>query len=242
MKQFTGATVVLIFVIGALVFGAVSVTPVYAQFNSENPILQAIPQFKFADDRLLNDIAPDTDFNFFISSIVQDIREAVTFDPIKKAGIKLEHARLQQEEINRLDSTGMPIPIALEERRIQKLNEASEIINGNWKNDKYKLDDLLPFDKEYKVLREMGEINDIRILYSQLPRVINSDDAIKQEYNDKVNSLETWKNNCTGKFNVDDMKPLRKAIDKLEVQCPKLVDLQDKFGYERLKMLVTGTV
>ncbi len=242
MKQFTGATVVLIFVVIALVIGAVSVTPVHAQFSNENPILQAIPQFKFADDRLLNDIAPDTDFGFFISSIVQDIREAVTFDPIKKAEVKLEHARLQQEEINRLDSTGMPIPIALEERRIQKLNEASEIINGNWKNDRYGLDDLLPFDKEYKMLREMGEINDIRILYSQLPSVVNSDDAIKQEYNDKVNSLETWKNNCTGEFNVDDMKPLRKAIDKLEVQCPKLVDLQDKFGYERLKMLVSGTV
>ena len=241
MMQITGAMVCLTLAI-AFLFGSVSVVPVHAQFNSDNPILQAIPQFQYADDRLLNDIAPDTDFGFFVSSIAQDIREAVTFDPVEKAEIKLEHARMQQEEINRLDSTGMAIPIAVEERRIEKLNEASEIINGNWNNGEYELDDLLPFDKEYKTLREMGEINDIRILYSQLPSVIDSDELTKIKYNEKVNSLDTWRNNCNGAFSVDDMKPLNKAVEKLEVQCPKLVDLQNKFGYERLKMMVSGTV
>jgi hypothetical protein len=38
------------------------------------------------------------------------------------------------------------------------------------------------------------------------------------------------------------MKPLSKAVKKLELQCPKLVDLQNKFGYERMKILVTGEV
>jgi hypothetical protein len=163
----------------------------------------------------------------------EDIHEAFTFDSEKKAELKLKHAQQEQDTINKLDFSGNQIPVAYEERRIQKLNEARILIE---EKDNTVLSDT------FESLREMGELNDIRILYSQLPRVVDADEQTKQEFNEKVNSLETWKNNCRGDFNIEDMKPLNQAVKKLEIQCPKLVELQEKFGYERLKILVTGTV
>lgn len=230
MKQLTGVVVVLTITI-VLVFGYA--IPVHAQFSNQPFILQEIPKFKFAGDELLKRIAPDVDFSYRIQIIGEDLREFLTFNPLEKAELKLKHAQERQDEINRLDITGNQIPIEFEERRIQKLNEARLLIEE--KNNSI-------LSNTFESLREMGELNDIRILYSQLPRVINADDDTKREYNEKVNSLETWKNNCIGEFDVDSLKPLSQAVKKLEVQCPKLVDLQNKFGYERIKLMVSGTV
>ena len=94
----------------------------------------------------------------------------------------------------------------------------------------------------FETLRQMGEVNNIRILYSQLPSVVNASDEIKQRYNDKVNSLDTWQKFCIGEFDVDELLPLRSAVDKLEIQCPKLLELQEQFGRERIRLLVTGQV
>ncbi len=229
MKQLTGVVVVL--TITVLVFGYA--IPVHAQFSNQPFFLQEIPKFKFAGDELLKRIAPDVDFSYRIQIIGEDLREFLTFNPLEKAELKLKHAQERQDEINRLDITGNQIPIEFEERRIQKLNEARLLIEE--KNNSI-------LSNTFESLREMGELNDIRILYSQLPRVINADDDTKREYNEKVNSLETWKNNCIGEFDVDSLEPLSQAVKKLEVQCPKLVDLQNKFGYERIKLMVSGTV
>lgn len=218
-------------VVCALLFGAV--LPVHAQFSNQPFFLQEIPEFSLANDSLIKRIAPSTDFGYALKIFREDISEAFTFNQEKKAELKLQHAQKLQDEINRLDFSGNQIPLEIEERRIQKLNEARAIIE---KKDNSILTGT--FDS----LREMGELNDIRILYSQLPRVIDADEQTKQEFNEKVNSLQTWKNNCRGDFNIEDMKPLGHAVQKLEIQCPKLVDLQEKFGYERLKILVTGTV
>lgn len=221
------------FVVLAIGFLFGAVIPVHAQFSSENPLLQAIPKFQFSNDSLLNRIAPNTDFGWKIKTVQEDISEIFTFDKLKKAELILQHAKERQNEINDLDERGLPIPIELEERRIEKLNTARLLIEE-------KDDSIL--SKSFSQLREMGELNDIRVLYSQLPSVVNADEKTKQDYNEKVNSLLTWKNNCMGEFNVDDMKPLNKAVEKLEKQCPKLIDLQKKFGYERIKLLVSGTV
>lgn len=213
-------------------------SPIHAQFSDDNIFLKGIPKFSFATDDFLKRLAPDVDFSYRLQVIGEDFREFLTFNPVEKAQLKLEHARTQQDKINDLDSRGLAIPLEIEERRIQKINEATVLLNQNEravKNDSGIFDD-------FQLLKEMGELNDIRILYSQLPKVVNADEETKTRFSEKVNSLDSWKNNCTGEFNVDDMKPLREAVEKLEKQCPKLVDLQEKFGYDRLKMLVTGRI
>ncbi len=226
----TGSIVVFLLVV-VLVIGYAQ--PVNAQFSNQPFILQEIPKFKFAGDELLKRIAPDVDFSYRIQIIGEDLREFLTFNPLEKAELKLKHAQERQDAINRLDVSGNQIPIEFEERRIQKLNEARLIIEEK---------DNSVLTSTFESLREMGELNDIRILYSQLPRVINADDDTKREYNEKVNSLDTWKNNCMGEFDVDSLKPLSQAVKRLEIHCPKLVDLQDKFGYERIKLMVSGTI
>jgi len=239
MKQLTGIVVLIIGI--AFLFGFGYAMPVHAQFTNEPFFLKEIPDFSLANDSLIKRISPSTDFSYALQVFREDIHEAFTFNPEQKAELKLKHAQEEQERINLLDISGNQIPLQHEERRIQKLNEAKEIIQQKFESEGT-YQDRERITDTWDLLREMGELNDIRILYSQLPRVINADDDTKREYNEKVNSLDTWKNNCTGSFDVDDMKPLRKAVQKLEAQCPKLVVLQDKFGYERMKILVTGEV
>ncbi len=207
--------------------------PAHAQFTNEPFFLQEIPKFSLANDSLLKSISPSTDFGYALKIFREDVSEAFTFDPEKKAELKLKHAQERQDEINQLDFSGNQIPLEIEERRIQKLNEARILIENR---------ENTMLSNTFDSLREMGELNDIRILYSQLPRVVDADELTKIKYNEKVNSLNTWRNNCDGAFSVDEMKPLGQAVQKIEKQCPKLVELQEKFGYERLKILVSGTV
>ena len=230
MKQLTG---IVVLILGVALLGFGYAMPVHAQFGGGSPVLDFIPAFDLANDNLIQRISPNADFGFTMNVFREDVREFFTFDPTAKAELKLQHAQEQQNKINDLDSRGMQIPLVHEERRIQKLNEAREIIN-NQENS--------ILSTTFNQLREMGELNDIRVLYSQLPRVVNADQQTKDDYNEKVNSLQTWKNNCRGEFDVDNMVPLSQAVQKIEAQCPKLIELQNKFGYERLKLLVTGSI
>ena len=54
--------------------------------------------------------------------------------------------------------------------------------------------------------------------------------------------LDICQENCVGEFDVDSLLPLSSTIAKLENKCPKLVELQEQFGRERLRLLVTGQV
>ncbi len=194
--------------------------------------------FDFGNDQELKQLTPEVDFAWRLKVLGEDFREFFTFDPLEKAQLKLEFAEQRQIEIDELDTRGLAIPIEYEQRRIQKLNEASEIINQTPVTNQI----LSMIIESFETLRMMGELNDIRILYSQLPSVVNASDEVKQRYNAKVNSLENWKEFCIGQFDIDTLKPLRTAVDKLEQQCPKLLELQEQFGRERLRLLVTGQV
>lgn len=203
-------------------------------------------QSTFSGDQFIRNIAPDTDFDWKLESFSQDIAEAFTFDEVEKAQLKLEHAQIQQEKIDDLDRRGLSIPVELEERRIQKINEASDIIDRKPMQEIYELnkkdDGLRLFSSQLDLLKEMGELNEIRVLYSQLPEVVNADQETKDRFNAKVNSLDTWQKECTGDFNIDELKPLRTAVSKLQNQCPKLLEYEEKFGLDRIKMVVSGTI
>ena len=193
------------------------------------------------EDRQLRELAPPLNFNERVFFFVQDIEEAFTFDPVARAELKLEHAQEHQTIIDDLDSRGLAIPIEFEQRRIDKLTEASEILQERLQDTPAVADERLPqIIESFETLRTMGELNDIRILVSQLPSVVNAPEAVKQQFNAKVNSLRTWQQNCEGEFDIDAILPLRSAIDKIELQCPKLLELQEQFGRERIRLLVSG--
>lgn len=201
-------------------------------------------KFLIDQNSAIRDIAPALTFNERLQFFIEDVGELFTFNPVAKAQLKLEHAQERQQAIDQLDSRGLAIPFEFEERRIQKLDEANVILTDSVVDraiieDNNRITDVITL---FNTLRQMGELNDIRVLYSQIPSVIDASPEIKAEFNAKVNSLVSWQENCVGEFDIDSLLPLSTTIDKLENQCPKLVELQEQFGRERLRLLVTGQI
>ncbi len=194
-------------------------------------------EFLLGQDQELRDIAPALTLNERFAFFAQDFREAFTFDPLEKAKLKIQHAQANQIAIDNLDQRGFAIPIEFEERRVAKVNEASDLLNESTQKGRVIEQDTVD---AFETLRTMSELNDIRILVSQLEAVSVADDQTKERYNAKVNALDTWQKECTGEFDIDAILPLRTAMDKIEEQCPKLVELQEQFGRERIRLLVTG--
>ena len=213
---------------------------VHAQSVTEFPpplfqLPEQEPQFDFGTDQELRELRTEADFGWRLKIIGEDFREFFTFDPLQKAQLKLEFAQERQNEIDELNSQGLPIPVEYEQRRIQKLNEAIEIFNQ--RDESTMLSETIT---SIESLREMAEFNQVKVLYSQLETVLNSPQEVKDAFNNKVNSLDAFQENCIGEFNVDDFVQLDLAFELLEEQCPRLEELEKKFGRERIKMLVTG--
>lgn len=194
-------------------------------------------EFLLAQDNELRELAPPVDFNWQLKVFREDVAEFFTFDPVEKAELKLAHAEERQLEIDNLDQRGFAIPIEYEERRVAKMNEASDLLNKSTEEGRVINQDIVD---AFETLRTMAELNDIRVLYSQLETVAIADQQTKDRYNAKVNSLQTWQDNCIGEFDIDAVLPVRSAIDKIEEQCPKLLELQEQFGRERIRILVSG--
>ena len=194
-------------------------------------------EFLLAQDEELRELAPPVDFNWQLKVFREDVIEFFTFDPVQKAELKLQHAEERQIEIDNLDSRGFAIPLEYEERRIAKLNEASDLLVKSSEEGRVIHPEIV---ETFETLRIMGELNDIRVLYSQLEVIAVADQQTKDSFNAKVNALRTWQENCTGEFDIDAILPVRTAIDKIEIQCPKLLDHQEQFGRERIRLLVSG--
>ncbi len=241
-------------VIGIVVIAVLLAIPITVHAPShpifqDTPITELPPPLfdheKFLIDRnsAIRDIAPALSFNERLQFFVQDVQELFTFNPVAQAELKLQHALERQQQINELDSRGIAIPLEFEERRIQKLTEANEILSDRVVDTPASSDErLAQIIDTFETLMQMGELNDIIVLYSQIPSIINASPEIKAEYNAKVNSLVSWQENCVGEFDVDSLLPLSSSLAKLENQCPKLVELQERFGTERLRLLVSGQI
>jgi hypothetical protein len=214
---------------------------VHAQSVTEIPpplfqLPQQEPPFDFGTDQELRELRTEADFGWRLKIIGEDFIEFFTFDPLQKAQLKLEFAQERQIEIDELNSQGLPIPVEYEQRRIQKLNEAIEIFNE--RDDTMFTKTITSID----ALKEMAEFNQVKVLYSQLGVVLNSPQEVKDAFNRKVNSLDAFQENCIGEFDVDDFSllSLDSSFEKLEEQCPKLEELEKKFGRDRIKQLVTS--
>jgi len=193
------------------------------------------PAFEFGQEQLLRQVSEPADFGWRLKIIGEEILEFLTFDPLEKAKLKLQFAQERQIEIEQRITDGLSIPPEFEQRRIQKLNEAIAIFNERDATT------ILPeIIQSIQGIREMAEFNEVKVLYSQLETVLASPQEVKDAFNDRVNSLDAFQENCIGEFDVNDFRQFDLAFEILEEQCPRLVELEDQFGRERLRMLVTG--
>lgn len=166
-----------------------------------------------------------SNFLFKIQNVIEDIRINLA-SPVDKIDLIKEFALDKQTIIDTKTKNGERVPLDIEERRlelIEKTDKITESVNivTNIKNE----------------LQNLGEMNEIRILYSEFEDCkLNCTDQQLQEFNDKVNSLETWKNKCSGTFDINDYDYSMNAFEKLTEKCPDL----KKFSKNHLKTVVNG--
>ncbi len=207
------------------------------------PPISAIPEkeppFDFGINQELRELETQPDFGWRLKIIGEDLFEFLTFNPLEKAQLKLQFAQERQNEINQLRREGLPIPAQYEERRIQKLNEAIEIFNET--DNQAVLPETISSIGAIQSLRKFAEFNEVKILVSQIPDVIASPQRVQDAFNERVNSLDVYQENCVGEFDVINFVPLDLAFDKLEEQCPRLKELEERFGREQIRRLVMDT-
>lgn len=180
----------------AILIGSVAMTPAFAQSDNSRGFAFAQP-----------------DFTFRIINIIEDIRLGFASGQDKVELIK-EFAKDKQTRIDTALSRGETVSLAIEERRIELVDKAlgtGYVLESNGQ---------LPF---YQEINQISEMNEIRILYSQFDEcTVSCTESEKQEFNDKVNSLETWKNKCSGSFDIDNYDYSNGGFDKLSNSCPDL--------------------
>ena len=166
-----------------------------------------------------------SNFLFKIQNVIEDIRINLA-SQVDQIDLIKEFALDKQTIIDTKTKNGEKVPLDIEERRlelIEKTDNITESVNivTNIKNE----------------LQNLGEMNEIRILYSEFEDCkLNCTDQQLQEFNDKVNSLETWKNKCSGTFDINDYDYSMNAFEKLTEKCPDLT----KFSKNHLRIAVNG--
>lgn len=180
---------------------------------------------------------PRADFGFAVKSFVQDIIIAVS--PEEKRGERIaEFVFDLQKDIDAKTKRGEIVSLDVEDRRKDLMNRFETTVSNTQNGITAKLpsEALTNLKADLELL---GELNEIRILYSQFPECLkNCTPEQKDIFNEKVNSLQTWDNKCTGKFNIDDYKWTDASFDDLSKKCP---DLQ-KYDKMHLKLEVSGRV
>lgn len=163
------------------------------------------------------------DFIFRITNIIEDIRLGIASGQDKIELIK-EFAHDKQVRIDQALSRGETVSMAIEERRTELLSERN--INN--------ITGLQVFREK---LDEVAELNTIRILYSQFDEcTMSCTELEKQQFNDRVNSLDTWKNKCSGSFDIHDYALSNRSFDDLSVKCPDL----KKYSKNHLITAISG--
>ena len=77
-----------------------------------------------------NNFSPSSPIGFKIQSFIHTVTESFTLDPQDKAELKVKHAQEIQEQIETLDQNNQLIPIEYEQVRIQKLEEAKDLVEN----------------------------------------------------------------------------------------------------------------
>ena len=165
----------------------------------------------------------ESNFLFKVQNVIEDIRINLASPPDKITLIK-EFALEKQAIIDTKTINGEKVPLDIEERRLELIDKSDNIAES--------VDVITQFKNE---LNHLGEMNEIRILYSQFEDCkINCTDQQLLDFNEKVNALDSWNNKCQGTFDIDDYDYSMNAFDKLSSKCPDLY----KFSKNHLKSVV----
>ena len=165
----------------------------------------------------------ESNFLFKVQNVIEDIRINLASPPDKITLIK-EFALDKQTIIDTKTINGEKVPLDIEERRLELIDKSDNIAES--------VDVITQLKNE---LNQLGEMNEIRILYSQFEDCkINCTDQQLLDFNEKVNALDSWNNKCQGTFDIDDYDYSMNAFDKLSSKCPDLY----KFSKNHLKSVV----
>ena len=161
------------------------------------------------------------DFMFKLTNIIEDIRLGIASTDDKVILIK-EFAKDKQTRIDYALSRGDAVPLEMEERRKVLVEKITTVGAG---------------EKIRHELEQFSDLNEVRILYSQFPECIESCTIQDKEiFNEKVNSLKTWKNKCSGTFDIDDYSNTDGSFDALTEKCPDL----KKYSKNNIKSAMNG--
>lgn len=216
-------TIFSLFVV--LVTLSMSVVPAYAQSDNQG--------FSFAKP----------DFVFQITNIIEDIRLGFAIGQDKIELIK-EFALDKQTRIDEALSRGETVSLAVEERRNDILDKVSTFDATRYCDEldtvAYTCDSLgnnNPFFKIKNDINQLAEYNEIRILFSQFDECTTQCSEIeKEQFNEKVNSLDTWQNKCSGSFDIHDYALTDSSFDRLSNVCPDL----NKYSKNHLITALSG--
>jgi hypothetical protein len=165
----------------------------------------------------------ESNFLFKVQNVIEDIRIIVA-SPSDKITLIKEFALEKQAIIDTKTINGEKVPLDIEERRLELIDKSDNIEES--------VDVITQLKNE---LNQLGEMNEIRILYSQFEDCkINCTDQQLLDFNEKVNALDSWNNKCQGTFDIDDYDYSMNSYDKLSSKCPDLY----KFSKNHLKSVV----
>ncbi len=149
------------------------------------------------------------DILFTITNFIEDIRIEIADSVETKNKLINEFINDKQSRIDKAFVNNEKISMDVEKRRTELIKKTSSIDSG--------------VSKLRSEIDTLSELNDIKILYSQFPDCIKTcDQNEKSIFNNKVNSLKSWKTRCTGIFDIDDYKFNDVSFDKLSSKCPDL--------------------
>jgi hypothetical protein len=167
----------------------------------------------------------ESNFLFKIQNVIEDIRISIA-SPTDKITLIKEFALDKQTIIDTKTKIGEKVPLDVEERRLALIEKTDNIEES--------VDVITQLKDE---LNQLGEMNEIRILYSQFEDCkINCTEQQLQDFNDKVNALDSWNNKCQGTFDIDDFDYSLNSFDKLSSKCPDLY----QFSKNHLRIAVNG--
>lgn len=163
---------------------------------------------------------------------IYDVHESLIFNPITKAQLETRHALEIQETINKLSDSNQQIPQELDQKRLEKLATAQQIIQTNNADD-HTINALQSVQQK---LVELGELNKIRIKYSEMDGVLERNDPLeKAQFNQEINSLQTWKSNCSGQFDINEYQKDIDSFEKLSnTHCQNL----KKLNFQEIKNFI----
>jgi hypothetical protein len=181
-----------------------------------------------------------------VQNFVYDIREAVSFDPDKKAQLLSNHIESIQTQIDKKISNNEPIPQAYEERRLTKIvkletqidkievQEQTGIVCDGYPDCKVsKLqqlkNNLLDNVNNFKALKDHNEIRTCVSDFYKL-RIMTSDAAgsnimmetLAKNIDDKCNALPSAKELCTSHVSSLDLAFSKNPYGDLQNHCPTL--------------------